>query len=117
MAIKVLVSSPFGDDIDTKSGRVISSRNMSKLRQAFELLTEVIESADGSKNKINLVMAGNQDQISEAKELLQPILEYYGMSMNQETKMLIIEDADYMEEEAMDAIVQLHSSIAKRISD
>lgn len=117
MEAKVLISTPFGDDIDVKSGRVISSRNMGKLRQAFELLTEVIESADGSKNKINLVVSGDQDQIAEAKELLQPILEYYGMSMNQETKVLIIEDADYMDEEAMEAIVQLHSSIAKRISD
>jgi len=112
MKTQMLLSTPYGDDIDVKSGRVISNRNMGKLRQALELLTEVIESSDGSKNKVNLVISGDEEDLIGAKSFLKPVLDYYGVSLQQETKSLVIEDMDYLDEDALDAIDAVIRAVA-----
>lgn len=115
METKILLSTPRGTDIDVKSGRVISNRNIGKLRQALELLTEVIDSSDGGKNKVNLVITGDDDALMGAKSFLEPILDYYGVSLQQETKSLVIEDMDYLDEDAIDAITAVVKSVARGI--
>lgn len=112
MKTKILLSTPHGHDIDVKSGRVISSRNMGKIRQALELLTEVIESADNQQNKVNLVITGEQGDIEETKSLLQPVLDYYGVSVSHSTKSLTIEDADYLDEDTIEAIERVCKSLS-----
>lgn len=111
METKIFLSTPQGNDIDVKSGRVISNKNMSKMRQALELLTEVIESADGQKNKVNLVISGEQQDLGKAKSLLEPVLDYYGVSILQTTKSLTIEDADYLDEDTIEAIETVCKSL------
>jgi len=112
METKIFLSTPYGNDIDVKSGRVISNRNMGKLRQALELLAEVIDSSDGGKNKVNLVITGDDEALMGAKSFLEPVLDYYGVSIQQETKSLVIEDMDYLDEDAIDAISAVVKSVA-----
>lgn len=116
METKILLSTPYGHDIDIKSGRVISSRNMGKIRQALELLTEVIESADNQKNKVNLVISGEQSDLEEAKSLLEPVLDYYGVSITHTTKSLTIEDADYLDEDTIEAIATVCKSLSGNLN-
>ncbi len=105
MNYKALISLPDGQDIEVKSGRVINNRNMSKLRQALELLTEVVESSQKPETKqYNLVIAGEESDLIEVKSLIEPVLEFYGVSAYEDSRGIVIDDADYLDEETIEAI-------------
>jgi hypothetical protein len=63
-----------------KVGRPISSRNMTKLRQAADLLNEVVSSGDIMQKSDEVVLDLDiaPDAMFKVKELLDPIAEYYG---------------------------------------
>jgi len=111
MNYKALISLPDGQDVEVKSGRVISNRNMSKLRQALELLTEVVESSQKPETKqYNLVIAGEASDLLQVKSLIEPVLEFYGVSAYEDGRGIVIDDADYLDEEAVEALESVISA-------
>jgi len=71
------------DGIEEKAGRVISSRNMEKLRQAHELISEVIsvgEPMGDVQTKDDDVVIEGLDT-DEAVRLLTPVARYHGFSL------------------------------------
>ena len=86
-AISELMGKDAEEDIEVKAGRVINSRNMVKLQNAFNLLKEVL-SAGGALSDIEakslsvneketLLISSPEHSLYEVKELLDPILDYY----------------------------------------
>lgn len=86
-AISELMGKDAEEDIEVKAGRVINSRNMAKLQNAFNLLKEVL-SAGGALSDIEakslsvdeketLLISSLEHNLYEVKELLDPILDYY----------------------------------------
>jgi len=86
-AISELMGKDAEEDIEVKAGRVINSRNMTKLQNAFNLLKEVL-SAGGAISDIEakslsvdekemLFISSTEHSLYEVKELLDPILDYY----------------------------------------
>lgn len=86
-AISELMGKDAEEDIEVKAGRVINSRNMVKLQNAFNLLKEVL-SAGGAISDIEakslsvdeketLLISSPEHSLYEVKELLDPILDYY----------------------------------------
>ena len=86
-AISELMGKDAEEDIEVKAGRVINSRNMTKLQNAFNLLKEVL-SAGGAISDIEakslsvdeketLLISSPEHSLYEVKELLDPILDYY----------------------------------------
>lgn len=115
-AISELMGKDDSEDIEVKAGRVINSRNMAKLQNAFNLLKEVL-SAGGvhsdieakslaSDQKETLLISSAKHSLYQVKELLDPILDYY------EIKSEVTEDGvqveiGNLEEDAFDALLNL----------
>lgn len=66
------------DDFDIKAGRVLSSRNLSKLRSAIESLQEVLSSAEKQVEvKEEHVIPVPIEEAFHVKQAIDPILDYY----------------------------------------
>lgn len=68
-----------GGEIEYKAGRVLSSRNLSKLRSAVESLQEVLSSAEKEmqeKTEEHLIPVDTKDAF-RVKQAIDPILDYY----------------------------------------
>ena len=86
-AISELMGKDAEEDIEVKAGRVINSRNMTKLQNAFNLLKEVLSAGGAISNieakslsvdeKETLLISSPEHSLYEVKELLDPILDYY----------------------------------------
>jgi hypothetical protein len=86
-AISELMGKDADEDIEVKAGRVINSRNMAKLQNAFNLLKEVLSAGGALSNieakslsideKETLMISSSERSLYEVKELLDPILDYY----------------------------------------
>jgi HK97 family phage prohead protease len=66
-------------DLDYKAGRVLSSRNLAKLRSAVESLQQVLSSADKEiqeKTEEHLIAVETKDAF-HVKQAIDPILDYY----------------------------------------
>ncbi len=67
-----------GDDIEVKAGRVLSSRNVNKLRSAIEALQEVLSSAEKQVEvKEEHVIPVAIEEVFHVKQAIDPILDYY----------------------------------------
>lgn len=78
------------DDIDLKVGRTVAGRNMERLRDAINLLTEILNEGDASvglerKGDDYLVLGTSPDAMFGLKALLDPIAEYHGAEMSLDT--------------------------------
>lgn len=86
-AISELMGKDAEEDVEIKAGRVINSRNMAKLQNAFNLLKEVLSSGGALSDieakslpvdeKETLLISSPEHNLYEVKELLDPILDYY----------------------------------------
>ena len=65
-------------EIDIKAGRVISTRNMNKLKNIVSLLQEVISSAGEIEEKDALLIPCEIHEAFSTKSHIDPILDYYG---------------------------------------
>ena len=65
-------------EVDFKAGRVISSRNMSKLKNIVTLLQEVISSAGEVEQKDAMLIPCEIEAAFATKSLIDPIIEYHG---------------------------------------
>ena len=69
-------------NIEQKAGRVISNRNMDKLRQAMKLLEDVVTAAAPTvevKNDNSGVISAPLEELDAIKAHIQPIIEYHNI--------------------------------------
>jgi hypothetical protein len=119
-AIAELMGKDADEDIEVKAGRVISSRNMTKLQNAFNLLKEVLSSG-GVASEIEakslsldekeiLMVSSAERSLYEVKELLDPILDYYQIK-SEVTEDGVMVEIDGVEDEAFDALLNIMDSM------
>jgi HK97 family phage prohead protease len=115
-AISELMGKDADEDIDVKAGRVINSRNMLKLQNAFNLLQEVL-SAGGVANDLQaksfgytetetMTIASDRRSLYELKDLLDPVLDYYQIK-SEVTEDGVKVDLTDLEDDAFDALVNV----------
>lgn len=119
-AIAELMGKDADEDIEVKAGRVISSRNMTKLQNAFNLLKEVLSSGGVASEieakslsldeKETLMVSSSERSLYEVKELLDPILDYYQIK-SEVTEDGVIVEIDGVEDEAFDALLNIMDSM------
>ena len=119
-AIAELMGKDADEDIEVKAGRVISSRNMTKLQNAFNLLKEVLSSGGVASEieakslslgeKETLMISSGEHSLYEVKELLDPILDYYQIK-SQVTEDGVIVEIDGVEDDAFDALLNIMDSM------
>ncbi len=104
------------EDIEVKAGRVINSRNMAKLQNAFNLLKEVLNAGGVnsdiekksllSEEKETLLISSSEHSLYEVKELLDPILDYYQIK-SEVTEEGVQVELSNVEDEAFDALLNI----------
>jgi HK97 family phage prohead protease len=119
-AIAELMGKDANEDIEVKAGRVISSRNMTKLQNAFNLLKEVLSSGGVASEieakslsldeKETLMVSSAERSLYEVKELLDPILYYYQIK-SEVTEDGVMVEIDGVEDEAFDALLNIMDSM------
>ena len=119
-AIAELMGKDADEDIEVKAGRVISSRNMTKLQNAFNLLKEVLSSGGVASEieakslsldeKETLMISSAEHSLYEVKELLDPILDYYQIK-SQVTEDGVMVEIDGVEDDAFDALLNIMDSM------
>ena len=119
-AIAELMGKDADEDIEVKAGRVISSRNMTKLQNAFNLLKEVLSSGGVASDieakslsldeKETLMISSAEHSLYEVKELLDPILDYYQIK-SEVTEEGVMVEIDGVEDEAFDALLNIMDSM------
>jgi HK97 family phage prohead protease len=119
-AIAELMGKDADEDIEVKAGRVISSRNMTKLQNAFNLLKEVLSSGGVASEieakslsldeKETLMISSAEHSLYEVKELLDPILDYYQIK-SEVTEDGVMVEIDDVEDEAFDALLNIMDSM------
>ena len=119
-AIAELMGKDADEDIEVKAGRVISSRNMTKLQNAFNLLKEVLSSGGVASEieakslsldeKETLMVSSAERSLYEVKELLDPILDYYQIK-SEVTEDGVMVEIDGVEDEAFDALLNIMDSM------
>ena len=119
-AIAELMGKDADEDIEVKAGRVISSRNMTKLQNAFNLLKEVLSSGGvaseieakslSSDEKETLMISSAEHSLYAVKELLDPILDYYQIK-SQVTEDGVMVEIDGVEDDAFDALLNIMDSM------
>ena len=119
-AISELMGKDADEDIEIKAGRVINSRNMTKLQNAFNLLKEVLSTGGVSSDieakslsvdeKEMLLISSSEHSLYEVKELLDPILDYYQIKSEVTEEGVQVEIGD-VEDEAFDALLSIMDSM------
>jgi HK97 family phage prohead protease len=119
-AISELMGKDADEDIEIKAGRVINSRNMTKLQNAFNLLKEVLSTGGVSSDieakslsvdeKEMLLISSSEHSLYEVKELLDPILDYYQIKSEVTEEGVQVEISD-VEDEAFDALLNIMDSM------
>lgn len=115
-AISELMGKDAGEDIEFKAGRVINSRNMLKLQNAFNLLQEVLsaggiatdlqaKSSDYSETE-TMTISSDKRSLYDLKALLDPVLDYYQIK-SEVTDDGVEVDLTNLEEDAFDALVNV----------
>ena len=115
-AISELMGKDADEDMEVKAGRVINSRNMAKLQNAFNLLKEVLNAGGANSDiekksmseveKETLLVSSSDYTLYEVKELLDPILDYYQIKSEVTEEGVQVQISD-VAEEAFDALLNI----------
>jgi HK97 family phage prohead protease len=115
-AIAELMGKDADEDIEVKAGRVINSRNMAKLQNAFNLLKEVLNAGGANSDiekkslledeKETLLISSSEHTLYEVKELLDPILDYYQIKSEVTEEGVQVQISD-VADEAFDALLNI----------
>jgi HK97 family phage prohead protease len=115
-AISELMGKDADEDIDVKAGRVINSRNMLKLQNAFNLLQEVLSAGGiatdmqaksfGYTEDETMTISSDKRSLYELKDLLDPVLDYYQIK-SEVTEDGVKVDLTDLEDDAFDALVNV----------
>ena len=115
-AISELMGKDADEDIDVKAGRVINSRNMLKLQNAFNLLQEVLSAGGiatdmqaksfGYTEDETMTISSDKRSLYELKDLLDPVLDYYQIK-SEVTEDGVKVDLTDLKDDAFDALVNV----------
>jgi len=115
-AISELMGKDADEDMEVKAGRVINSRNMAKLQNAFNLLKEVLNAGGANSDiekksmseveKETLLISSSDYTLYEVKELLDPILDYYQIKSEVTEEGVQVQISD-VADEAFDALLNI----------
>ncbi len=115
-AISELMGKDADEDMEVKAGRVINSRNMAKLQNAFNLLKEVLNAGGANSDiekksmsevdKETLLISSSDYTLYEVKELLDPILDYYQIKSEVTEEGVQVQISD-VADEAFDALFNI----------
>jgi len=115
-AISELMGKDADEDIEVKAGRVINSRNMLKLQNAFNLLQEVLSAGGiatdmqaksfGYTEDETMTISSDKRSLYELKDLLDPVLDYYQIK-SEVTEDGVKVDLTDLEDDAFDALVNV----------
>lgn len=97
------------EDIEVKAGRVLSTRNMNKLRDAYRMLEEVINSGGMEQEQKDGLFVVQSDAMSvyEIKSLLDPVLDYYGIEALANEDGVELYDLGYHHDDAIEALTSV----------
>jgi HK97 family phage prohead protease len=97
------------EDIEVKAGRVLSTRNMNKLRDAYRMLEEVINSGGMEQEQKDGLFVVQSDYMSvyEIKSLLDPVLDYYGIEALASEDGVELYDLSYHHDDAIEALTSV----------
>ena len=97
------------DDVEVKAGRVLSTRNMNKLRDAYRMLEEVINSGGMEQEQKDGLFVVQSDYMSvyEIKSLLDPVLDYYGIEALANEDGVELYDLGYHHDDAIEALTSV----------
>jgi HK97 family phage prohead protease len=97
------------EDIEVKAGRVLSTRNMNKLRDAYRMLEEVINSGGMEQEQKDGLFVVQSDYMSvyEIKSLLDPVLDYYGIEALANEDGVELYDLSYHHDDAIEALTSV----------
>ena len=97
------------EDIEVKAGRVLSTRNMNKLRDAYRMLEEVINSGGMEQEQKDGLFLVQSDHMSvyEIKSLLDPVLDYYGIEALANEDGVELYDLGYHHDDAIEALTSV----------
>jgi hypothetical protein len=97
------------EDIEVKAGRVLSTRNMNKLRDAYRMLEEVINSGGMEQEQKDGLFVVQSDYMSvyEIKSLLDPVLDYYGIEALANEDGVELYDLGYHHDDAIEALTSV----------
>jgi len=115
-AISELMGKDADEDIEVKAGRVLNSRNMLKIQNAFNLLQEVL-SAGGVDSDLQaksfdytetetMTISSDKRSLYELKDLLNPVLDYYEIKSEVTEEGVKIDLTD-LEDDAFDALINV----------
>lgn len=115
-AISELMGKDADEDIEVKAGRVLNSRNMLKIQNAFNLLQEVLsaggvdsdlqaKSFDYTKTE-TMTISSDKRSLYELKDLLNPVLDYYEIKSEVTEEGVKIDLTD-LEDDAFDALINV----------
>jgi HK97 family phage prohead protease len=104
-------------DIQVKAGRVLNGRNLKKLRDAYQLLQDVLINGGGvepleMKAKSFTVKAKTKD-VFKVKQMLDPVIDHYGLKAQAHENGVEIFDIVDIDDDAYQALSTVVSSIDK----
>ena len=113
-AIHEMMGKDDSEDIEVKAGRVISTRNMAKLQNAFNLLKDVLSSggmasdveAKSLLQSEDFVISSGNYSLYQVKELLDPVFEHYEIKSEVTEDGVKISLSDFSEE-AIEALINV----------
>jgi hypothetical protein len=93
-------------DMDTKAGRMISNRNLGKLKEAMQIISAVIEAAQAPEMQMKasgeIRIKATGDHLYSINEAISPIVDYY--KLNSEVRDSGIYFGTSLSEDAKSAI-------------
>jgi hypothetical protein len=98
------------EDVEVKAGRVISQRNMSKLRDAYRLLEEVLQAGgiEGIEQKsASFTVDAGSKSVFELKQMLDPVLDHYSIKSEANEIGVEIFDIADIEDDAYTALTNV----------
>ena len=94
------------DDVDVNAGRVLNGRNMKRLKEAYQLLQDVLMSGgvEDMESKSHLIQAENTS-VYNLKQALDPVFDYHGIEAIANEDGVLIRDIASISDEAAEALV------------
>jgi hypothetical protein len=95
---------------DFKVGRSLSGRNLDKISQAVSLLNDVL-STNPAQGKSHAELTLRPEEIFEVKQLIDPVAEYYGTSVDIDVDSGTRIDIEFSSEDEISAIKTALSAV------
>lgn len=105
------------EDVEVKAGRVLNQRNMKKLRDAYNLLQEVLLAGGVDALELksgSFLVKAESKTIFGVKEMLDPVLDFYGIKSEANEFGVEIFDIAEIGDDAYDALTNVIKTIESK---